>query len=147
MKLVIQRVKWARVKVDGNVVGKIGRGMLVLFGAEKGDVQKELEWAARKVANLRIFEDENNKMNLSVKDIGGSLLVVSQFTLASDCRKGNRPSFDAAMEPGAAEKMYERFIGRIREMGLDCQQGVFGAMMEVELLNWGPVTFAIEPKS
>jgi D-tyrosyl-tRNA(Tyr) deacylase len=146
MKALVQRVSEASVEVEGRAAASIGRGMLVLLGVEKGDTTEGLEFVARKVANLRIFEDGAGKMNLSVKDIDGEALVVSQFTLAADVRKGNRPGFDNAEEPERAEKMYERFIEKLEEYGVRAARGRFAAHMAVSLVNDGPVTIMIESK-
>lgn len=145
MKSVLQRVSQASVTVDGEVIGEIGKGILVLFGVEKADVETQMDYHIKKLLSLRIFADENDKMNLSVQDIRGELLIVSQFTLAGDCRKGNRPGFDNAMPPAEAERMYNRYVERLRvESGLKVETGAFGAMMQVGLVNDGPVTFLLE---
>jgi D-tyrosyl-tRNA(Tyr) deacylase len=144
MKAVLQRVSGAKVEVDGKPVGTVGRGILVLLGVEKGDRAKEAEWLAEKTVNLRIFEDGNGKMNLSVLDIGGEILAVSQFTLAGNCAKGRRPSFDTAAPPAEANDLYERFVERLRGFGIKVETGVFQADMKVSLVNDGPVTFIIE---
>jgi D-tyrosyl-tRNA(Tyr) deacylase len=144
LKAVIQRVGKSSVEVDGNRVGEIGKGILVLLGVEKGDAEGDADWLAEKIVNLRIFEDEAGKMNLSVREIGGELLVVSQFTLAGNCAKGRRPSFDSAAPPGEANRLYEYFVERLRTMGLKVATGVFQAMMQVSLTNDGPVTFILE---
>lgn len=144
MKTVIQRVKSASVTIDGNLYSSINQGILVLYGVEKGDVEDFSRYLTEKILKLRIFEDDNGKMNLSVKDIHGELLIVSQFTLAGDTRKGTRPSFDSAMPPKEAEVMYENFVKMMKESGLTVKTGIFGAMMDVALINDGPVTFILE---
>ena len=143
MKAVIQRVKKASVEIEGKIYSKINRGLLILFCAEKNDVKENIDFIANKILNLRIFEDENHKMNLSVKDITGEILIVSQFTLASDLKKGLRPSFDNAMEPKQAKEFYEDMILKLKESKLNVQTGVFGADMKVMLINDGPVTFVL----
>jgi D-tyrosyl-tRNA(Tyr) deacylase len=144
MRAVVQRVKRARVTVEGEVTGQIEAGLLVLLGVGPEDQQKDLEWMLRKVAGLRIFPDEQGKMNLDLVQAGGSLLVVSQFTLYGDCRKGRRPSFVGAAPPDMAEAMVDDFVARARQMGLHCQTGRFQAEMDVELLNHGPVTLLLD---
>jgi D-aminoacyl-tRNA deacylase len=144
MKAVIQRVAEARVEVAGKTVGAIGRGILVLLGVEKGDGERDAAWLAEKIASLRIFEDEAGKMNLAVGEVGGALLAVSQFTLAGNCAKGRRPSFDSAAPPDEANRLYEQFVGKLRELGLPVATGIFQAMMQVSLVNDGPVTFILE---
>ncbi|MBC7349413.1 MAG: D-tyrosyl-tRNA(Tyr) deacylase [Candidatus Aminicenantes bacterium] len=146
MKIVLQRVKEARVTVAGQVVGSIGRGLCLLVGVEKGDREVEADWLAAKVAELRIFPDENDRMNLSVKDISGSILAVSQFTLASSIKKGRRPSFDNAELPDRAAELFDYFIRKLKEQGLEVQTGLFQAMMEVQLVNDGPVTFILDSR-
>lgn len=145
MKSVLQRVNQAGVSVNGQVIAKINRGILVLFGVEKDDTEDKLDYHIGKLLRLRIFPDQNDKMNLSIQDIQGDLLIVSQFTLAADCRKGNRPGFDNAKPPQEAEHLYNRFVDRLRqESGLTVQIGSFGANMQVSLTNDGPVTFLLE---
>ena len=144
MRAVVQRVSRARVTVDGVVRGEIDRGLLVLLGIAKGDSDTEAVYLAGKTAGLRIFEDGAGKMSLSLKDVGGKVLVVSQFTLYGDCRRGLRPSFDAAAPPAEAERLYERFCELLRQGGLEVQTGVFQAMMEVQLVNDGPVTILLD---
>ncbi len=146
MKALVQRVAEASVEADGTVVGSIGRGMLVLLGIEKGDTAADLDHVAAKVANLRIFHDSEGKMNLSVRDIDGEALVVSQFTLAADTRRGNRPSFDKAEEPRKAQGMYEDFVGKLRGFGVKVATGRFAAYMSVRLVNDGPVTIMVESR-
>jgi D-tyrosyl-tRNA(Tyr) deacylase len=146
MKALIQRVSEAKVFVDGNISGAISKGMLVFLGVERGDNDTDIDYLVRKVSNLRIFEDANKKLNLSLLDIQGEALVVSQFTLAADCRKGNRPSFESAEEPSRAQGMYRKFIERLSGNGLTVATGDFGAFMQVHLINDGPVTILIDPK-
>lgn len=146
MKLVVQRVSYASVTVDGEVVGKINEGLMILIGAKKGDTEKDVEYCVEKALNLRIFRDENDKMNLSVQDIKGELLLISQFTLYGDTSHGRRPSFIEAEEPVRANQLYELFIEKAKETGLKVEQGIFGADMKVELLNNGPVTLIVESK-
>lgn len=144
MKALIQRVKSASVTIDGELYSKIGKGLLVFLGVEKEDTVENCEKLSQKVLNLRIFEDENDKMNLSVNDVKGEILVVSQFTLCGDCKKGTRPSFDKAAHPDIAVKLYEDFVEKIRASGLKTETGKFRAVMDVELINDGPVTFMVE---
>lgn len=144
MKLVIQRVTRAAVSVNGETVGKIGGGFLVLFGAGAEDTRADCEVLARKLVNLRIFADENGKTNLSLKDVGGELLIISQFTLYADCRKGNRPNFLAAKEPREAEALYEYFCELCANEVTTVERGIFGADMSVELVNDGPFTVIID---
>ncbi|MFY9213220.1 MAG: D-aminoacyl-tRNA deacylase [Tissierellaceae bacterium] len=146
MRVVVQRVKEASVTVEGEVVGKIGKGLLVLLGVGKEDEAKDLDYLVDKVVGLRIFQDENDKMNLSLMDIGGELLVVSQFTLYGDVRKGKRPSFTDSAHPEIGERLYEEFVVRARDKGLRVETGVFGAHMDVSLVNDGPVTIMIDSK-
>ncbi|HOW06465.1 MAG TPA: D-aminoacyl-tRNA deacylase [Flexilinea sp.] len=144
MKAVIQRVSRASVTVDGRLISRIGTGLLVLLGVEEGDTQEKAVMMAKKTAALRIFRDENDKMNLSVRDCAGEAIVVSQFTLCADTRKGNRPSFIGAAAPEIAAPLVDLFAEEMREQGVPTQQGIFGADMKVELLNDGPVTILLE---
>ncbi len=146
MKAVIQRVQQASVEVDGTVVGKIGHGLLVLLGVEAGDTQKDLEYVLKKTVQLRIFPDASGKMNLAVGQIGGKLLVVSQFTLLGDLRRGNRPGFSQAAEPGEADRLYQAFVAGARDAGLDVETGVFRTDMQVSLINDGPVTLIVDSR-
>ena len=143
MRAVVQRVSHAQVKVDGKVVGKIEKGYLVLLGVKEGDTKKEADFLANKVVNLRVFEDENDKMNLSIKDVGGEMLIVSQFTLYGDASHGNRPSFTEAARPEEANSLYEYFCDQVSKE-VHVEKGVFQAEMKVELLNDGPVTILLE---
>ena len=145
MKIVVQRVKNAKVDVEGKTVGKIDKGFLVLLGVTHEDTEEQADYLAKKLCNLRVFTDENDKMNLSLKDINGKLLIVSQFTLYADCTSGNRPSFTNAAKPDKAEKLYEYFCKQCEEKyNIEVKKGIFGADMKVELLNDGPVTIIIE---
>ena len=146
MRAVVQRVKEARVDVDGQEVGRIGEGLAILIGIAKDDGEGDVEYLVDKISGLRIFEDEEAKMNLSVIDVRGEILVVSQFTLYGDCRKGRRPSFDQAAQPEAAEKLYNLFVERIRERGIRVEVGRFRALMDVHLINWGPVTILLDSR-
>jgi D-tyrosyl-tRNA(Tyr) deacylase len=144
MRIVLQRVSRARVTVEGRVTGEIGRGLLLLAGFKDGDAEDALAWMGDKVVGLRIFPDDEGKMNRSVQEVGGGLLVVSQFTLYGDTRKGRRPSFIDAARPEIAIPLYERFVELLRATGLPVSTGEFGAMMDVELVNDGPVTLILE---
>ena len=144
MKLVVQRVKKAKVTVAGKVVGKINEGFLVLLGVNHTDSEKTADYLVKKLCNLRIFKDENDKMNLNIKQVKGSLLIVSQFTLYSNCKEGNRPSFIDAAKPDKANKLYEYFCNKCKENEIEVETGEFGANMQVELTNDGPVTIILE---
>ena len=144
MRAVIQRVLASSVSVDGQIVGQIGKGFNILLGVGQGDGQKQVEWLAEKIAHLRVFEDENAKMNLSLKDIEGSALVISQFTLYGNCEKGRRPSFTEAAHPTTAKKLYEDFIEELKKYDIPVETGIFQADMKVEITNDGPVTMIIE---
>lgn len=144
MRALIQRVTRAQVSVEDEVIGRINQGILLLLGAATGDMEQDIDYLLEKTLNLRIFADENDKMNRSLLDVGGELLIVSQFTLYGDTRKGRRPSFVQAMEPVQAEFLYEEFIAQARARGVRVQTGKFGAMMQIELVNDGPVTLMLE---
>jgi D-tyrosyl-tRNA(Tyr) deacylase len=144
MKALIQRVKRASVTIDNKLYSSVGFGMLVFLGVEKGDEKENAQKLADKLVNLRIFEDKNGKMNLSLKDVKGEMLIVSQFTLCGDCKKGTRPSFDKSAPPQTANELYEYFITLINNYNIPCCTGKFAAMMDVELINDGPVTFMVE---
>jgi len=144
MRAIVQRVSRASVTVNGEVVGKIDNGLCVLLGVGQQDKEADADYLAEKISGLRIFEDGNRKMNLSVQDVGGTVLAVSQFTLYGDVRKGKRPSFDAAARPERAKELYEYFVAQLRSRGLRCETGIFQAMMQVELVNDGPVTIMLD---
>ncbi|MGI9100839.1 MAG: D-aminoacyl-tRNA deacylase [Terriglobales bacterium] len=146
MRAVVQRVSRASVKVNGEITGQIARGLLVLLGVASDDTSSDAAYLAEKIAGLRIFEDADGKMNLASQDVGGAILAVSQFTLFGDVRRGKRPSFDAAARPELAVKLYEEFVARLRAAGLRCETGKFQEMMEVELVNDGPVTILLDSK-
>lgn len=144
LKTVIQRVNYASVCVDGEIKGKIDKGFLILLGVGKDDTEKDCDKLAEKISKLRIFEDENGKTNLSIADVGGEMLIISQFTLYADCSHGNRPSFINAGAPNEANRLYEHFCERIRSKGIHVEKGIFGADMKVELLNDGPFTICLD---
>lgn len=144
MRGIIQRVKKAKVEVDKKTIGEINKGFLVFLGVHGEDTEKDLEYMERKILNLRVFEDENDKMNLSLKDVGGEILLVSQFTLYGDARKGNRPSFIESAHPDMAIEYYEKLIKRLRDNNIKVETGIFGADMDVSLINDGPVTIQLD---
>jgi D-tyrosyl-tRNA(Tyr) deacylase len=144
MRAVVQRVSHAKVSVNGEVTGEIGRGLLILLGVASGDAPADADYLADKIVGLRIFEDSSGKMNLAVAEVGGALLVVSQFTLYGDVRRGKRPSFDGAATPQAARELYEHFVEKVRAAGLRCETGRFQETMQVELVNEGPVTILLD---
>lgn len=146
MKIVLQRVREARVEVEGRTAGRIGRGLCLLVGIEKGDGEADAEYLARKAVELRIFPDAQGKMNLALAEAGGEVLAVSQFTLAGSVRKGRRPSFDNAEEPGRAAELFDYFVGAVEALGVTVETGVFQTLMEVHIVNDGPVTFILESK-
>ncbi len=146
MKAVIQRVSQASVAVDNEIIGKIGKGFLVLLGVAHEDAEEDLEYLVKKITGMRVFEDDDDKMNLALADVGGSLLIVSQFTLLASTKKGNRPSFTGAGSPEMSEKLYEQFIARCQALGYHVEHGKFGAHMEVSLVNDGPVTILMDSK-
>jgi len=147
MKMVIQRVSRAEVRVDGRVVGRIGVGLAVLVGLQRGDGEDQLRQAARRLSTLRVFSDDDGRMNRGLDEVGGAVLAISQFTLAGSIRKGRRPSFDGAMPGDEAEPLFELFLEILRSEGVEVETGVFGAMMDVELVNEGPVTLIWEDAS
>jgi D-tyrosyl-tRNA(Tyr) deacylase len=147
MRAVIQRVASAEVRVDGRVVGKIGKGLLIFVGVGRDDGESDLSYLVSKIPDLRIFEDESGKFNLSLRDAGGAMLIVSQFTLYGDCRKGRRPSFTDAEDPPRAIPLYDRFISRMKDQGIRVETGEFQAKMEVHLVNDGPVTLWLDSRN
>jgi len=146
LKVVLQRVKEASVEVEHKVVGEIRKGLVLLVGAKNGDTERDCVYLAEKIVNLRIFEDDQDKMNLSALDVKAEFLVISQFTLYGDASKGRRPSFTDALEPKEAERLYLRLVDLVKEKGLKVEKGVFGAKMLVKIHNWGPVTFVLESR-
>lgn len=144
MKLLVQRVKNAKVTVENKVVGEIGKGFLVLCGITHSDTKETADYLVKKLCNLRIFEDENDKINLSIKEVNGELLIVSQFTLYADCTSGNRPSFTNAAKPDSANELYEYFLEQCKCQNIKVEKGIFGAHMEILLVNDGPVTMMLE---
>ncbi|MCD8509006.1 MAG: D-tyrosyl-tRNA(Tyr) deacylase [Bacillus sp. (in: Bacteria)] len=146
MRVVVQRSLAAKVTVAGETTGEIEQGFVLLVGITHDDTEKDVQFLAEKLANLRIFEDENDKLNLSIKDVGGEILSISQFTLYGDCRKGRRPNFMDAAKPAQAEQLYNRFNDALREQGLTVETGIFGEMMDVTFTNHGPVTLIVESK-
>jgi D-tyrosyl-tRNA(Tyr) deacylase len=147
MRTVVQRVNRASVSVEGQITGQIGQGLLVFLGGGRNDTPKDVDFLADKITHLRVFEDADGKMNLSVKDIGGGILLISQFTLYGDCRKGRRPDFTAAAPPASANMLYEQMIAALRQNGVPVQTGVFAAHMEIDSLNDGPVTILLDTQS
>ena len=146
MRAVVQRVRSSAVTVNSDIIGNIGNGLLVFLGVAKTDNSDDAGYLAEKITNLRIFEDENSKMNRSLLDVGGEMLVVSQFTLLGDCTKGRRPSFINAAEPALARELYEKFVVKVMESGISVKTGRFRAFMDVSLINYGPVTFIVESR-
>ena len=146
MRAVIQRVKHASVSVDNQITGEIEQGFLVLLGVTHTDTEKEVDWLAKKITDLRVFNDSEDKMNLGLKDVNGELLIISQFTLYGNCIKGRRPAFIDAAKPNVANELYEKFLKKCKELGFKTEAGIFGADMKVELLNDGPVTLIIDTK-
>jgi D-tyrosyl-tRNA(Tyr) deacylase len=146
MRAVVQRVSYSSVEVEGKIVGSINKGFNVLLGVEDGDTEKEADYLAEKIVNLRIFEDAEDKMNLSLKDVDGEMLCISQFTLLGDCRKGRRPSFIAAARPESANNLYLYFVEQVKKMGISVATGIFQAHMKVDIQNDGPVTILVDSK-
>lgn len=146
MRAIIQRVKHASVSVDNQITGEIEQGFLVLLGVTHTDTEKEVDWLAKKITDLRVFNDSEDKMNLGLKDVNGELLIISQFTLYGNCIKGRRPAFIDAAKPDMANELYEKFLKKCKELGFKTEAGIFGADMKVELLNDGPVTLIIDTK-
>ncbi len=146
MRAVVQRVSASSVSVDSEIVGKIDKGLMVLLGVTHDDTQEDVKYLVEKISNLRIFEDDQDKMNLSLLDVGGELLAISQFTLYGDCRKGRRPNFTQAAKPDIANDLYEKFVGQAKDLGINVQTGSFGAHMVVDIVNDGPVTMIIDSK-
>jgi len=146
MRAVIQRVKHASVSVDNQITGKIEQGFLVLLGVTHADTEKEVDWLAKKITDLRVFNDSEDKMNLGLKDVNGELLIISQFTLYGNCIKGRRPAFIDAAKPDMANELYEKFLKKCKGLGFKTEAGIFGADMKIELLNDGPVTLIIDTK-
>lgn len=146
MRAVIQRVKHASVSVDNQITGEIKQGFLVLLGVTHTDTEKEVDWLAKKITDLRVFNDSEDKMNLGLKDVNGELLIISQFTLYGNCIKGRRPAFIDAAKPDVANELYEKFLKKCKDLGFKTEAGIFGADMKVELLNNGPVTLIIDTK-
>jgi len=147
MRAIIQRVKRSSVTVEGEITGKTGEGLVILLGVSEKDEDKDAEYLAKKIVNLRIFPDNDNKMNVSLLDYGGEILSISQFTLYGDTRKGRRPSFIEAANPEKGEKLYRKFNKNLRDFGVNVEEGIFGAMMEVEIINDGPVTLIVQSKN
>ncbi|MBK0347229.1 D-tyrosyl-tRNA(Tyr) deacylase [Aerococcaceae bacterium zg-ZJ1578] len=147
MRIVIQKVQKSQVTVDNQMVGQSGVGLLLLVGVTHDDTVEDIDYCVRKIINMRIFEDENQKMNLSLQDVKGSILSISQFTLYADTKKGNRPGFTDAARPEFANEMYEQFNERLRQAGITVETGIFGAMMQVSLINDGPVTIILDSKN
>lgn len=147
MRAVVQRVLESHVKVEGKVVGSIGKGLNILLGVKRGDTEEDVQKLVKKIANLRIFEDEKGKFQHSLLDVGGEVLVISQFTLYANVKKGRRPSFEEAEEPSRAKELYELFVEEFRKTGLKVETGIFGAMMDVYIRNWGPVTLIVDSEA
>ncbi|MDP8216256.1 MAG: D-aminoacyl-tRNA deacylase [Candidatus Kaelpia imicola] len=146
MRVVLQRVKYGRLSVKEKIISEIEKGLFVLLGIGEGDSEGDIDWLVKKIANLRIFEDSKGKLNKSLLDIKGEVLLVSQFTLFADCRKGRRPSFDKALKPQKAEELFNRFFDCLEAQGVEVRRGVFGADMDIELVNYGPVTIFLDSR-
>jgi D-aminoacyl-tRNA deacylase len=146
MKAVLQRVKYGKLSIESKLIAEIGKGLIVLLGIGEGDLDSDMDWLVKKIVNLRIFDDSKGRLNRSILDVGGEVLLVSQFTLFADCRKGRRPSFDRALETDKAEELFNRCYNHFINQGAKVKRGVFGAEMDIELLNYGPVTILLDSK-
>jgi len=146
MRVVLQRVKYGKLSVKDQLISEIGRGLLILLGIGEDDADGDIDWLVKKVVNLRIFDGKEGKLNKSILDIDGEILLVSQFTLFADCRKGRRPSFDKALKPEKAEELFDRFYKTLTAEGIKVEKGIFGAEIEIELINYGPVTISLDSK-
>ena len=146
MRIVLQRVKYGKLSVKDQLISEISRGLLILLGIGEDDADSDIDWLVKKVVNLRIFDDKEGKLNKSILDIEGEILLVSQFTLFADCRKGRRPSFDKALKPEKAEELFNRFYKTLAAEGIKVEKGIFGAEIEIELINYGPVTISLDSK-
>jgi D-aminoacyl-tRNA deacylase len=146
MRAVLQRVKYGKLSIESKLIAEIGEGLIVLLGIGEGDLDSDMDWLVKKIANLRIFDDSKGRLNMSILDVGGEVLLVSQFTLFADCRKGRRPSFDRALETDKAEAFFDRCYNHFINQGVKVKRGVFGTEMDIELLNYGPVTILLDSK-
>ncbi len=146
MRVVLQRVKYAKLSVKDKIISEIDQGLFILLGIGEGDSDSDIDWLVKKIINLRIFEDADSKLNKSLLDIKGKVLLVSQFTLFADCKKGRRPSFDRALKPDQAKDVFDRFLNHLKTQGVEVKSGIFGADMDIELVNYGPVTIFLDSK-